>query len=168
MSREFYDPETASNSGLSHVPSQPMSIPSPRGMLSRDSCLQSDTQNSFGISGNVFENVLALNEPSAAFFGNSRRLATARRLAARTDELETHTQHVAIPTPRIARTFSTWSPPSHAEGAYPQNCMVEQPRNQVAEMHFDNFPDHSTFQGWKTSFKTEVCSCSHFPTEAMM
>ena len=28
--REFYDPETASTSGASHVPSQPMSIPSPR------------------------------------------------------------------------------------------------------------------------------------------
>ena len=29
----FCDPETASSSGLSHVPSQPMSIPSPRGWL---------------------------------------------------------------------------------------------------------------------------------------
>ena len=38
-SREFYDFETASGSGLSHVLSQPLSIPSPRGMLTRDSCL---------------------------------------------------------------------------------------------------------------------------------
>ena len=65
-SREFCDPETASSSGLSHVPSHPMSIPSPRGMLSRDSCLQLDTRNSYGTSGNVFENLLAPNEPSAA------------------------------------------------------------------------------------------------------
>ena len=36
--REFYDPDTASSSGVSHVPSQPMSIQSPRGMISRDSC----------------------------------------------------------------------------------------------------------------------------------
>ena len=36
--QEFYDPETASSSGLSHVPSQPMSLPSPRGMISRESC----------------------------------------------------------------------------------------------------------------------------------
>ena len=38
---------------------------------------------------------------------------------------------------------------------------------QVSEMHFGTFPYPSTFQHWKTSFKTEVCSCSNFPTEAM-
>ena len=37
--KEFYDPETASGSGMSHVPTQPSRIPSPRGMLSRDSGL---------------------------------------------------------------------------------------------------------------------------------
>ena len=37
--KEFYDPETASSSGMSHVPSQPSRIPSPRGMLSRASGL---------------------------------------------------------------------------------------------------------------------------------
>ena len=46
--------------------------------------------------------------------------------------------------------------------------MVEQPRNQVSEMLFDKFPDPSAFQCWKTSFKTEVCSCSSFPTDAML
>ena len=53
-SQDFYDPETASSSGLSHVPSQPVSVPSPRGMVSRDSCLQPETRNSIGTSGNVF------------------------------------------------------------------------------------------------------------------
>ena len=56
--REFVDP----------VPSQPMSIPSPRGSLSRDSCLQPDTRNSFGTE-NVFEDLPALGEPPAPFFG---------------------------------------------------------------------------------------------------
>ena len=51
---------------------------------------------------------------------------------------------------------------------HPQNCMVEQPRKQVSEIHFDKFPDPSTFQFGKTSFKTEVCSCSNFPTDAML
>ena len=41
--KEFHDPETASGSGLSQVPSQPTRIPSPRGMISRDSCLLLDT-----------------------------------------------------------------------------------------------------------------------------
>ena len=55
-SRECNDRDTASNSGLSRVPSHPWSIPSPRGMLSRDSCLQPDTQDLSGRSGNVLGN----------------------------------------------------------------------------------------------------------------
>ena len=35
-------------------------------------------------------------------------------------------------------------------------------------MHFDKFLNPSTLQCWKTSFKTEVCSCSNSPTEAML
>ena len=145
-------------------------------MNGRDSCLQPNTRNSSGISGNVFEDLPAPSEPSAAFFGNSRSSASAQcepvslntgRLADRVEQLERNTQNFAIPTPRCARKFSTWNPPSHAEGAYPQNCMVEQPKNQFSEMHFEKFPDPSTFQCWKTSFKTEVCSCSSFPTDAV-
>ena len=64
--REFFDPETASSFGSSHVPSQPMSIPSLRELISRDSCLQ-----------DVFEDLLVASEPPAAFFGNSRRTASA-------------------------------------------------------------------------------------------
>ena len=43
--KEVCDPKTASSSGVSHVPRQPMSIPSPRGVTSRDSCLPLDTRN---------------------------------------------------------------------------------------------------------------------------
>ena len=46
--------------------------------------------------------------------------------------------------------------------------MVELPRNQVSELHFDKFRDPSTFQCWNTNFKTEVCSCSGYLTEAML
>ena len=65
--KEFCDPETASSSGLSYVPSQPVSIPSPRGMISRDSCVQLDTRNSLGTSGDVFEGLVARGEASSAF-----------------------------------------------------------------------------------------------------
>ena len=37
--RDFHDPETAGSSRAFHVPSQPLNIPSPRGMLGRDSGL---------------------------------------------------------------------------------------------------------------------------------
>ena len=69
-SRDFHDLETASSSGLSHVPSHPVIVPSCRGMLSRDSCLQLDTRNSFDTSENVFEGPLAPFEPTASCLGN--------------------------------------------------------------------------------------------------
>ena len=52
--KEFCDLETARSSGLSHVPSQPTSVPSPRRMMCRDSCLLPDTRNSLGTSEDVF------------------------------------------------------------------------------------------------------------------
>ena len=79
--REFFDPETASSFGSSHVPSQPMSIPSLRELISHDSCLQLDTRNSFGMSGDIFEDLLAPSEPSAAFFGNLRITLRVRKLS---------------------------------------------------------------------------------------
>ena len=75
--KEFYDPETASSSGLSHVPSQPKSIPSPRGMISCDSCLLLDTRNSLGASGHVFEGPPARGEPSSALFENPKNVASS-------------------------------------------------------------------------------------------
>ena len=56
--------------------------------------------------------------------------------------------------PRIATTLSTWNPPSQANGVYPQNCTVDLPRIQVSELHYDKLLDPSTFQCWKTNFKT--------------
>ena len=54
-----------------------MSIPSPRGIISRDSCLQPDTRNSVGTMGHVFEGLLAPGEPSSAFFENSKNLVSS-------------------------------------------------------------------------------------------
>ena len=35
-------------------------------------------------------------------------------------------------------------------------------------MNFDKFPTPATFACWKIRFKTEVCTCSQLPTEAML
>ena len=59
---ECYHPETASSSGMFHVPSQPMWIPSPWDMLTRDSALSRCAQNSMGFSGVVFGNHLLQKE----------------------------------------------------------------------------------------------------------
>ena len=45
---------------------------------------------------------------------------------------------------------------------------VYQQRLQISDLHFDQFPTPATFACWKMRFKTEVYTCSQFPTEAML
>ena len=44
---------------------------------------------------------------------------------------------------------------------------ADQQRLQILDLHFDKFPTPATGACWKIRFKTEVCTCSQFPTEAM-
>ena len=48
-----------------------------------------------------------------------------------------------------------------------KNYGADQQRLQISDLHFDMFPTPATFACWKTRFKTEVCTCSQFLTEAM-
>ena len=48
-----------------------------------------------------------------------------------------------------------------------KNYGADQQRLQISDLHFDKFPAPATFACWKIRFKTEVCTCSQFPTEAM-
>ena len=48
-----------------------------------------------------------------------------------------------------------------------KNYGADQQRLQISDLHFDKFPTPATFACWKIRFKTEVCICSQFPTEAM-
>ena len=52
-------------------------------------------------------------------------------------------------------------------GDYSKNCVADRQRLQISDLHFDKFPTPATFVCWKIRFKTEVCTCSQFPTEAM-
>ena len=40
-------------------------------------------------------------------------------------------------------------------------------RLQISDLHCDKFPTPATYACCKIRFKTEVCTCSQFPTEAM-
>ena len=53
--REFYDPESGSSSGATHVPDQTSTILSSRTLPHCDSGLPRNTQNCTDIMGNVFE-----------------------------------------------------------------------------------------------------------------
>ena len=52
-------------------------------------------------------------------------------------------------------------------GDSPQNHGTDQQRLQISDLHFDKFPTPATFACWEKRFKTEVCTCSQFPTDAM-
>ena len=52
-------------------------------------------------------------------------------------------------------------------GDYPKNYGADQQRLQSSDLPFDKFPTPATFACWKIRFKTKVCTCSQFPTEAM-
>ena len=74
--KEFHDLDTASSSGVSHVPSQPVIVPSSRETHGRDSGLPTTTQDTTGNSGNVFVNPAAQEGYSLAIFNNSRNQAS--------------------------------------------------------------------------------------------
>ena len=48
-----------------------------------------------------------------------------------------------------------------------KNYGADQQRLQISDLHFDKFTTPAIFACWKIRFKTEVCTCSQFPTEAM-
>ena len=56
---------------------------------------------------------------------------------------------------------------SSSGGDSSKNYGADQQRLQISDLHFDKFPTPATFACWKIRFKTEVCTCSQFPTEAM-
>ena len=48
-----------------------------------------------------------------------------------------------------------------------QELWADQQRLQISDLHFDKFLTLATFACWKMKYKTEVCTCSQIPTEAM-
>ena len=54
------------------------------------------------------------------------------------------------------------------EGDFSKNYGADQQRLHISDPHFGNFPTSATFACWKIRFKTEVCTCSQFPAEAML
>ena len=55
-----------------------------------------------------------------------------------------------------------------SEGRFSKNYGADQQRLQISDPPFDKFTTSATFACWRIRFKTEVCTCSQFPTEAML
>ena len=172
-SKDFQDAESIRTRN-SHVTSRPLSIPPhpiPGGMLSRSIGMPSRREGPPSIwdthrkSGNVFANPDA---SSSAFYPqelNPWSSGTEEPLHSCTVEKnERRTQDRDL---RCQSGQSAKNSVIFCGGDSSKNYGADQQRLQLSDLHFDKFLTPATFACWKIRFKTEVCACSQFPTEAM-
>ena len=170
-SKDFQDAESV-RSGNSHVTNQPMLFPKhPEGML-RPSFVSPRRKegppciwDTSGISGNVFANPHASSSapypqelnPWGTTIEEPLHMSTAEKSERPEQNQDLRCQ--SGPSAKDSVIFSG--------GDSSKNYGADQQRLQISDLHFDKFPTPATFACWKIRFKTEVCTCSQFPTEAM-
>ena len=173
-SRDFRDAESIC-SGNSHVTSPPGLFPSHppfQGMLKLAFISQRQTEeppniwDTSGISGNVFAHPQIsssapypqeLNSTSKKTIEEPIHMSTGEK--SRRPERDQDLRCQSGPAAKDSVIFSGRD--------YSKNYGADQQRLQISDHHFDKFPTPATFACWKIRFKTEVCTCSQFPTEAM-
>ena len=170
-SRDFQDAESV-RSGNSHVSSQPVLFPPHPdlgGMLSRSLGMPSRKNgpsriwDTHGTLGNVVANFTASS--SAPYPQESNPCIS---------NVSEHTSpHVMSESQTPVQDQRCQSKPSarnsviSGEEGFSKNYGADQQRLQISDPHFDKFPTSATSACWKIRFKTEVRTCSQFPTEAM-
>ena len=173
-SKDFQDAESV-RSGNSHVTSQPMLFPKhpafegllrPSFVSPRRKEGPPNIWDTSGISGNVFANPQASSSAPYPQELNSLWKKTIEEplhmsTAEKSDRPERN-QDLRCQSGPSAKDSVIFS-----GGDYSKNYGADQQRLQISDLHFDKFPTPATFACWKIRFKTEVCTCSQFPTEAM-
>ena len=143
----------------------------PGGILSRSVGMPSrndrppDIWNTNGFSKNVFANPTASS--SAPYPGGFNPW-----IPNVTEHISLHvTSERQIPDtaldPRCQSGPSARNSFDPNEWRFSKDYGADRQRLQISDLHFDKFPTPTTFACWKIRFKTEVCTCSQFPTEAM-
>ena len=172
-SKDFQDAESV-RSGNSHVTSRPVSFPPhpiPEGLLRQafvSPCRREGPPSiwdTHGISGNVFANPHASSSapyPQELNQWNSSTEEPLHTSTAERSERPEHNQDLRCQSGPSAKNSVIFS-----GGDSSKNYGADQQRLQISDLHFDKFPTPATFACWKTRFKTEVCTGSQFPTEAM-
>ena len=118
-----------------------------------------------GISGNVFANPDASSSapyPQELNQWNSSTEEPLHTSTAERSERPEQNQDLRCQSGPSAKNSVIFS-----GGDSSKNYGADQQRLQISDLHFDKFPTPATFACWKIRFKTEVCTCSKFPTEAM-
>ena len=113
-----------------------------------------------GISGNVFANPAASSsapypQKSNAWISNVSEHTSPHVMS----ENQTPVQDQSGPSARNSVI------PCEEDSS--NNYGADQQRLHISDLHFDKFTTPATFACWKIRFKTEVCTCSQFPTEAV-
>ena len=172
-SKDFQDAESV-RSGNSHVTSRPVSFPPhpiPEGMLRPSFVTPSRREgppsiwDTHGISGNVFADPPASSSAPYPQELNQWNASIEEPLHSSTVEKSER--------PEQNQDLRCQSGPSAKDsvifsgGDSSKNYGADQQRLQILDLHFDKFPTPATSACWKIRFKTEVCTCSQFLTEAM-
>ena len=173
IQKKFQDAESI-RSGNSHVTSRPVFFPPHPvlgGLLSRSKGMPSRREgppsiwDTHGLSGNVFANPDASSSapypkelnPWSSSTEEPLHSSTVEKSERRTQDQDQRCQ--SGPSAKDSVILSG--------GDSSKNYGADQQRLQISDLHFDKFPTPPTFACWKIRFKTEVCTCSQFPTEAM-
>ena len=173
-SRDFQGAESV-RSGQSHVTSQPVffaPVRDPGGMLSRSLGMPSRNNgppsigDTHGISGNVFANPTASSSAPSPQESNPSISNVSEHTSPHVMS-ESQTPNTSL-DPRCQSGPSARNSFDPGEGRFSKHYGADQQRLQISDPHFDKFPTPATFACWKIRFKTEVCTCSQFPTEAML
>ena len=173
-SREFQDAESI-RSGHSHVTSRPVSFPphpDPEGMLRHSFMVPSRREgppsiwDTHEISGNVFANPVASS--SAPYPQELNPWSSGKEEPIHSSTVEKSEKQTPVQDQRWQSGPSAKSSVIPSEGDSLKNYGAEQQRLQSSDLHFVKFPTPATFACWKIRFKTEVCTCSQFSTEAML
>ena len=172
-SKEFQDAESI-RSKNSHVTSRPVSFPPhpiPKGMLGRSFGVPSRREgppsiwDTHGLSGNVFVNPDASS--SAPYPQELHQWSSSIEEPLHSSAVEKSERQKQDQDLRCQSGPSAKDSVILIGGDYSKNYGADQQRLQISDLHFDKFPIPATLACWKIRFKTEVCTCSQFPTEAM-
>ena len=173
-SRDFQDAESV-RSGHSHVTSQPVSFPPhpiPEGMLSRSIGMPSRREgpprilDTHGKTGNVFLDPAASS--SAPYPQEFNPWSSSISEPIHSSTAEKNENQTPVQDQRCQSGPSAKNSVIPSEGDFSKNYGADQQRLQISDLHFDKFPTPATFACWKIRFKTVVCTCSQFLTEAML
>ena len=172
-SKDFQDAKST-RSGNSHVTSRPVSFPAHpirEGMLRHSFGMPSRREgppsiwDTLGFSGNVFVNPDASSSalhPQELHQWNSSIEEPLHSSTVEKSEGQKQDQDLRCQSGPSAKNLVIFS-----GGDSSKNYGADQQRLQISDLHFDKFPTPATFVCWKIEFKTEVCTSSQFPTEAM-